>query len=264
MHGSELVGRDPGLRRVVGRLLAGAEHVVAAGGYPASETRRLTGERCPPITVVPCGVDADRFRPLDGPARGAARARLGLPLEGPVVLGLSRLVPRKGFDVLIDAVARLDGVTLAIGGAGRDRERLARRAAAGGAPVTFLGRVPGDQRPALFACADAFAMLCRDRWGGLEQEGFGIVFVEAAAAGVPQVAGRSGGSADAVVDGVTGVVVDDPRDAAAAAAAIRRVLGPEGPAMAAASRRRAVEELDYDGLAGELAAALSAPVGRWR
>ena len=84
------------------------------------------------------------------------------------------------------------------------------RGAAGGR-VQFLGRVPDADLPALYASADVFAMCCRERWGGLEAEGFGIVFLEAAACGVPAVAGRSGGSHEAVVDGETGFVVE-PKD----------------------------------------------------
>ncbi|MGD9797424.1 MAG: glycosyltransferase family 4 protein [Acidimicrobiia bacterium] len=255
MHGSELVGRVPGLDRAVGRLLRQASRVVAAGTYPAGETARLAGPAGPPVSVVPCGVDTDRFRPLDPAGKAAARRRFGLPAEGALVVGVSRLVPRKGFDVLIEAVGRLEGVHLAIGSDGRDRRRLERLA---GDRVTFLGRVDDADLPALYACGDAFAMLCRDRWGGLEREGFGIVFLEAAACGVPQLAGRSGGSADAVLDGETGVVLDDPRSVAAAVDGLRRVLDPSlAPAMGAESRRRAVERFDYDRLAAELAAALA-------
>jgi phosphatidylinositol alpha-1,6-mannosyltransferase len=84
------------------------------------------------------------------------------------------------------------------------------------------------------------------------------VFLEAAACGVPQLAGRSGGSADAVADGETGVVLDDPTSVRAAVDGLRRVLDPDrAPAMAEASRRRAVELFDYDRLAGQLAVALS-------
>ena len=133
-----------------------------------------------------------------------------------MVLGLSRLVPRKGFDVLIEAGAALAGrhpdLQIAIAGAGRDRRRLERVAAHHGSPVRFLGRLPEADLPVAHAVADCFAMLCRDRWAGLEQEGFGIVFLEAAACGVPAVAGRSGGSAEAVLDGATGIVVDDAKD----------------------------------------------------
>ena len=88
----------------------------------------------------------------------------------------------------------------------------------------FLGRVADADLPALYGCADVFTMLCRNRWAGLEQEGFGIVFVEAAAAGVPQVAGDSGGGAEAVADGETGVVVRHPDDPLAVAAALAPLL----------------------------------------
>src|SRR5581483_884109 len=108
--------------------------------------------------------------------------------------------------------------------------------------------------PAAYACADVFAMLCRNRWAGLEQEGFGIVFVEAAACGVPSVAGQSGGSAEAVVDGETGAVVGDPRDVAAVAAALASLL--DDPAtrrrMGTAARARAAAEFDNDVLARRL------------
>jgi phosphatidylinositol alpha-1,6-mannosyltransferase len=252
MHGSELLGRLPVGDRLAGRVLRGAAHVIAAGSYPADETRRLTSGHEPPITLVPCGVDAARFTPVEDKA--AARRSFGLPVDVPLVVGLSRLVRRKGFDVLIDAVQRLDGVHVAIGGAGRDHDRLARMA---GDRVHLVGRVADELLPAFYGCGDAFAMLCRDQWGGLEKEGFGIVFLEAAACGVPQIAGRSGGSADAVADGVTGLVLDDPRDAGAVARAITAVLEPATNArMAAASRERAVREFDYDHLAVTMLRAL--------
>lgn len=252
MHGSELLGRLPGGEVLAGRVLRGASHVVAAGTYPRSETERLTRGSEPPITLVPCGVDATRFRPPDD--KGAARRVFGLPEDVPLVVGLSRLVQRKGFDVLIEAVAGMDGVHVAIGGSGRDRSRLERLAHD---RVHFVGRVPDEALPTFYGCGDAFAMLCRDQWGGLEKEGFGVVFLEAAACGVPQVAGRSGGSADAVAHGETGLVVDRPRDAAAVADALRQVLDPATNArMAVASRRRAVEEFDYDLLAKTLQTAL--------
>src|SRR5207247_8047101 len=113
-------------------------------------------------------------------------------------------------------------------GAGRGRARLERRVVASGAPVRFVGRVPDEQLPLVYGCGDVFAMACRTRWGGLEQEGFGIVFLEAAACGVPQVAGDSGGAAEAVVDGETGFVVP-PADLDAVTAAVARVL--DDPAL---------------------------------
>jgi phosphatidylinositol alpha-1,6-mannosyltransferase len=185
-----------------------------------------------------------------------------LPQEGRVIGSVSRLVPRKGMDVLIEAAARLapdyPDLVIAIGGTGRDRPRLERLVARHDAPVRLLGRIDEEAMPQFYGCLDAFAMLCRNRWFGLEQEGFGIVFMEAAACGVAQVAGDSGGAPDAVDDGVTGVVVRHPRDVTEVTAALRRLLDDEAAraAMGAAARRRAVDEFDYDRLAARFDAAL--------
>ncbi|HEX5095841.1 MAG TPA: glycosyltransferase family 4 protein, partial [Acidimicrobiia bacterium] len=219
-HGAEITlpGRLPLSNRLARRVLRGAAGVVAAGTYPAREAVRAAAQALPGL-IIPPGVDPQRFTPVDDETRRATRKRFGLDPEQPLVLGLSRLVPRKGFDIVIDAVRELDGVQLAIAGSGRDRKRLERRAQG---RAHFLGRVADDDLPALYACADVFAMCCHDRWGGLEAEGFGIVFLEAAACGVPSVAGRSGGSHEAVVDGETGYVVE-PRSVPAVRDAIRQL-----------------------------------------
>jgi phosphatidylinositol alpha-1,6-mannosyltransferase len=266
LHGAEVTvpGRLPVSRGVLSRVLRGAELVVAAGGYPAAEGERAA-QRALPTVVVPPGVDIERFHPLDPAGKVRARARLGLPITGPLVVSISRLVPRKGMDTLVRAAARLRGdfpdLVVAIAGDGRDRRRLERLAAETAAPVRFLGRVPDDQLPQLYACGDVFAMLCRTRWLGLEQEGFGIVFVEAAAAGVAQVAGASGGAPEAVADGETGLVVREPGDPAAVAEAIGELLADPDrrAAMGVAARRRAETEFAYDVLASRLAAGLADP-----
>lgn len=253
-HGGEITGyaRTIGSRSLARRVMRGATAVVAAGTYPA-EASELAAGRSLAGVVIPPGVDHDRFRSLDADARAAVRRRFGLDPERPLVLGVSRLVPRKGFDIVIDAVAGigLDGVQLAIAGAGRDRRRLERRAQG---RVKFLGRVSDADLPALYACADVFAMCCRDRWRGREAEGFGIVFLEAAACGVPAVAGLSGGSHEAVADGATGFVVA-PRDVGATREAIARLVGDRAlrDRMGEAARRRAVEAFDNDRLVADLA-----------
>ncbi len=266
LHGAEVTvpGRLPVSRQILSRVLSRAQLVIAAGGYAAAEAERAM-KRDLPTVIVPPGVDPARFRPLDAAGRRAARERLGLPADVPLVLSVSRLVPRKGMDTLVRASALLrrrhpDHV-VAIAGAGRDRGRLERLIAETGAPVRMLGRVADDDLPDLYASADVFAMLCRTRWGGLEQEGFGIVFVEAAASGVPQVAGRSGGAHEAVAEGDTGVVVDRGDDPAAVADAIGQLLADDGlrQAMGTAARRRAVDDFAYDVLAARLGAALAAP-----
>ncbi|HEV7524931.1 MAG TPA: glycosyltransferase family 4 protein [Acidimicrobiia bacterium] len=252
-HGAEITvpASVPGLRGRGRRILRGASAVVAAGGYPARQAARVAGRELRGV-IVPPGVDGHRFRPLDDEHRAATRTRFGLDPARPLVLGLSRLVPRKGFDVVIDAVAGLPDVQLAIGGTGRDHTRLVRRAR-GNPNVSFLGRVPEADLPSLYGCADVFAMCCRDRWGGLEAEGFGIVFLEAAACAVPAVAGRSGGAHEAVIDGETGFVVE-PRDVAAVRTAISALTrDPVRRArMGSAARERAVGDYAYDRLVARL------------
>lgn len=264
VHGAELVfpAASPVYQLAPRQVLRGARVVIAAGGYPAAGARRSAGRPVPTIEVPP-GVDAQRFVPLDAPARRAARERFGIDPDAPVILSVSRLVPRKGMDVLLQAATRLaerhDGLQVVIAGDGRDRGRLDRLATELRAPVRFLGPVANDDLPALYGCADVFAMLCRERWGGLEQEGFGIVFLEAAASGVPQVAGRSGGSHEAVAHGETGFVIDHPTDVEEVTAALHELLADDQlrRRMGDAARRRAVDAFDHDALAEVLRAGLA-------
>jgi phosphatidyl-myo-inositol dimannoside synthase len=254
-HGAEVTvyGRMPGSRPLARRVLRGAAGIVAAGEYPAGIASHVAGRPLPTL-VIPPGVDATRFAPLDPEQRRAVRRRFGLDPERPLVLGVSRLVPRKGFDVLLEAVRGLDGVQVAIAGGGRDHARLASRARSLGDRARVLGRVADDVLPLLYGAADVFAMLCRDRWGGLEAEGYGIVFLEAAACGVPAVAGRSGGAHEAVVDGQTGYVVE-PRDVSAVRSTLDRLLRDDAlrRRLGDAARRRAVAELSFEALAARLA-----------
>ena len=263
LHGAEVTvpGRLPGTKQALAAVLRRSRHIVSAGQYAAREAERAAG-RALPITVVPPGVDVERFHPLSELERLVARRHFGLPDDAELVVSISRLVPRKGFDVVIRAVAALSvtrpDLVLAIAGGGRDAQRLRRIASETKSPVRFLGRVPHDDLPRLYGCADVYTMACRSRWGGLEQEGFGIVFVEAAACGVPQVAGDSGGAAEAVVDGVTGRVVKRPDDWRDVATAIEELL--DDPAlrvsMGLASRERAVTEFSYDVLSDRLGRSL--------
>jgi len=251
LHGAEITvpGRLPS-RALLAGVLRAAAGVVAAGGYPLAEAEHAARAALPSL-VVPPGIDPERFRPAHDRAEyEAARRHLGLPVDGRVVLGASRLVPRKGFDVLIDACALLPpDVTLVIVGDGRDRGRLERRARSTGIAdrVRFLGRVSESDLPVAHRAADVFAMLCRDRWGGLEAEGFGIVFLEAGASGLACVAGRSGGSHEAVLEGRTGFVVE-PRDVDGVASRLRHLLDdPERRArLGTTARLHAESEWSYD------------------
>lgn len=259
LHGAEVTvpGRLPLLKQGLAYTLRRARHVIAAGGYPAAEAEQAAGCELP-TTVVPCGVDPARFRVLDATERTNARERFGIPVDAELIVGISRLVPRKGFDTAIRAVARLahrrPELLLVIAGSGREEDRLRRLADELDAPVHFAGRVPHEDLPDLYGCADVFTMLCRNRWGGLEQEGFGIVFIEAASCGVPQVAGDSGGAAEAVAHGDTGLVIDDPEDVQAVAEAFERLLDDDDlrRSMGRRSRERVETEFAYDVLARRL------------
>jgi phosphatidylinositol alpha-1,6-mannosyltransferase len=289
LHGAEVTvpGRLPVSRHLLARTIRNASLVIAAGNYPEAEARKAlrrgangeagTGtEYFPPVVQIPPGVDTERFRPLPQIDRAAARARLGLPRSGPLVVSVSRLVPRKGMDTLIRAAStlagRFPGMSLAIAGAGRDRHRLERVASKARVRVDFVGKLDDADLPDFYACADVFALCCRSRWWGLEEEGFGIVLVEAAASGVPCITIDSGGAGEAVRDGETGFVVkasgggngwrDGPRREASQVADVAQALATvlADPVLARrmgeAGRRRAEEELSYDILASKLAAAL--------
>jgi phosphatidyl-myo-inositol dimannoside synthase len=263
LHGAEVTvpGRVPFTKPLLSKVLRDARVIIAAGGYPAAEGRHAAG-RDLPIVHVPPGVDVARFHPRSDDERQATRAKYGIAPDALVVLGQSRLVPRKGFDVLLRAAATLRAkypkLQVVIGGSGRDRSRLEKVAHAAGAPARFLGRVPEEDLAAMHGAADVFAMLCRNRWGGLEQEGFGIVFLEAAASGVPQLAGRSGGAAEAVVHNETGLIVDNPDSVADVATALDRLLADAAlrATLGQAARQRAEELFTYDILALRLAEAL--------
>jgi phosphatidylinositol alpha-1,6-mannosyltransferase len=258
LHGAEVTvpGRLPGGRQLLAKVLRGASGVVAAGEYPAREAMRAAGASLPGI-VVPPGVDVERFTPVaSAEVRARERTRFGLDPDRPTVVAVSRLVPRKGFDVLLDALALLElDVQLVIAGDGRDRHRLESRAARLGlaSRVRFLGRVSDDDLPAVYRSGDVFAMVCRERWAGLEAEGFGIVFLEAAACGIPSVAGRSGGSHEAVVDEKTGFVVD-PGDVMLLAQTLERlVLNPGLRLRLGSSARAWAVDCSYDERIGLLA-----------
>ncbi|MGJ7441417.1 glycosyltransferase family 4 protein [Aquipuribacter sp. MA13-6] len=165
-------------------------------------------------------VDAARFS-------GVPRARAVLSgAGGPVVLCVSRAVPRKGhgrlLDVWPDVRRSHPSARLVLAGSGPELARLRSRAA--GMPgVEVLGRVAHDDLPRLYAAADVFVLPVADRLGGLVTESLGIVLLEAAAAGLPVVSGRAGGTVEAVLDGRTGLLLD-ATDRAALLGAVDRVL----------------------------------------
>jgi phosphatidylinositol alpha-1,6-mannosyltransferase len=253
-HGHEVWwSRTPGARGVLRRIAARVDTLTVV----SSEMRRRISAALPAgdaarMTELRPGVDADRFAPAEhirgstpgSPGRDELRARLGVG-DAPVVLAVSRLVRRKGVDVLLSAWggvrAVLPGARLVVVGDGPDRDRiarLARRAGGSSAGIHLAGPRPWDELPRWYAAADVFALPVRTRLAGLEPEAFGIAYLEAAASGLPVVAGRSGGTGEAVVDGVTGRLVAG-RDPAAVAAAVTGFLSEPDRGRAWGERGRA-------------------------
>ncbi|MCP3987757.1 MAG: glycosyltransferase family 4 protein [Actinomycetia bacterium] len=273
LHGAEVTipGRLPLSRSIMARTLRSASLVIAAGHYPLAEAERCAGQTLPSV-VIPPGVDHERFHPFDDGQRQTARKYFGLGHDDFAVATVNRLVPRKGIETLIRAADLVErrgliapaALRVMVGGTGRQQGDLADLVGELGAPVELLGRLGDEDVVRLYGGADAMAMLCHDRWFGLEQEGFGIVFLEAAAAGLPQIAGRSGGAHEAVEHGVTGLIVDEPRSVEATAHAIRALYQDERGRleMGRAARLRAVESFDYDRLAEHLSDAISKTVAQ--
>jgi phosphatidylinositol alpha-1,6-mannosyltransferase len=222
--------------------------------YLGEYTRARLAPVVPRLERLPSGVDTSLFRPGAGGAE--VRRRHGLS-DRPVVVCVSRLVPRKGQDVLIRAMPAIrrrvpEAALLCVGG-GPYLSTLQRLARENDVDVVFTGSVPWAELPAHYAAGDVFAMPCRNRRGGLEVEGLGIVYLEAAATGLPVVAGDSGGAPDAVLDGETGVVVDG-RDVERVAREVTALLNDPATAAKMGARGRAwVEEAwRWDVLAGRL------------
>jgi phosphatidylinositol alpha-1,6-mannosyltransferase len=204
----------PGARGLLRRIGRDVDVLTYLGEYTRRRLARVVEERTRLARLAP-GVDVDTYNP--GADGDAIRRRHGLA-DRPVVVCVSRLVPRKGQDTLIRALPRIrrrvPGAALLIVGTGPYRPALARLAREVGVErdVVLTGEVPWEEVPGHFAAGDVFAMPCRTRRGGLDVEGLGIVFLEASATGLPVVAGDSGGAPDAVREGETGYVVDG-RDA---------------------------------------------------
>jgi phosphatidylinositol alpha-1,6-mannosyltransferase len=230
----------PGARRVLRRIADGLDVVTYISEYTRERLAPALAGRTRLAQLSP-GVDVDRFTPsADG---AAVRRQYGLG-DAPVVVCVSRLVARKGQDVLVagwpQVLARHPDARLLLVGGGPAEASLHRAVARRGlgGSVVLTGPVPPDGLPGHYAAGDVFAMPCRTRRGGLDVEGLGMVYLEAAACGLPVVAGTSGGAPEAVRDGVTGSVVD-PRSPSAVAAALSGLLDDPARARAMGAAGRA-------------------------
>ncbi|WP_298209454.1 glycosyltransferase family 4 protein [Ferrimicrobium sp.] len=200
-HGAEVrvPAYVPVLRRQLQRTIRGSLGVVAAGGYPADEVRRLVADT--KVMVVPPGIAVDRYAPVAEHDRTRLRRSWMSHPDDQLILFVSRLVPRKGADTLLRAAAQLDPrlkTEIHVVGDGRDWSRLRRLALGVSHPVVFHGSLPEAAKIELYQAADLFVFPARDRWLGIEREGFGIVILEAQACGTPAIIGSSGGTREAL------------------------------------------------------------------
>jgi phosphatidylinositol alpha-1,6-mannosyltransferase len=223
----------PGARALLRRIGDEVDVLTYLGEYFRSRlARALSPEAARRMVRLAPGVDVTFFRP--GTGGRAVRERLGLTGR-PVVVCVSRMVPRKGQDTLIRTwpaiKAQVAGAALLLVGDGPYAPALRRLARQRGLDndVIFTGPVPWSELPGHYDAADVFAMPCRTRRAGLDVEGLGIVYLEASATGLPVIGGDSGGAPDAILDGETGYVASGP---AALEARITELLGDPGKARA--------------------------------
>jgi phosphatidylinositol alpha-1,6-mannosyltransferase len=236
----------PGARELLRRIGRDVDVVTYLGEYTRLRLERVLSGRTDLRRLAP-GVDVDAYSPqVDG---APVRKRLGLQ-DRPVVVCVSRLVPRKGQDTLVRALPAIrrrvpDAALLVVGG-GPYRSTVQRLVREAGLErdVVVTGSVPADDLPAHYAAGDVYAMPCRTRHRGLDVEGLGIVYLEASASGLPVVAGDSGGAPEAVRPGETGYVVDG-RDLAAVADRVATLLADPALAKRLGAAGRAWVERDW-------------------
>jgi phosphatidylinositol alpha-1,6-mannosyltransferase len=218
-----------------------------------ANVRRLRQLGIPEAVVVYPGTDPIRFTPATPTKR-----------ESLTLLTMGRLVPRKGVDITLRALAQLvsqfPDLRYHIGGVGPDKGRLEHLTTKLGLNhlVTFLGHVPDDKLPGVYRQADIFVMPAREIEATGSVEGFGIVYLEASASGLPVIAGRSGGAVEAVRDGETGFLVA-PDDLPALTETLARLLADADlrQRLGQNGRRWIESEMNWDRAAHHMRLALS-------
>ena len=230
-HGHEVWwARMPLFSALLRRIGAQADQMTYLGEFTrGAVANALLREDHSKLVHLPPGVDLTRFIP----AAKSLELQKKWGVEGaPVIVSIGRLVPRKGSDQLIKAMPEIlkqfPKSKLLLVGTGNYQKRLEKlvRNLKVQDSVIFTGRVAHELLPAYYRLGDIFAAPCRSRYGGLEVEGLGIVYLEASACGVPVIAGKSGGAPDAVLDGKTGILVNG-RDHLEVSAALIKLLADE-------------------------------------
>ncbi len=239
-HGLDLrLARISRRKRLLARLALGSAQVVLVNSEATAREVRLVAPSVKPRVLTPA------ITPGTYPSRSEARQKLDVPSDAKLVVSVCRFVSRKGLDHLIEAVGKLSDVQLVLVGNGHERDRLSALAQPYGERIRFVSHASDAERDTWLAAADVFALPARDE--GDDVEGFGIVFLEAAAAGLPCVAGKSGGVGEAIVDGETGLLVD-PTDVGSIRAAIQKLLNDPAlrERMGQAGRERVLKDFRWD------------------
>jgi phosphatidylinositol alpha-1,6-mannosyltransferase len=233
------------LMRIIGNSV---DHLTYLGDYTRSQIAKALSKRARSAMVqIAPGIDTNKFQPVDA---SSLRAELGLTNKE-VIVCVGRLVPRKGQDELVKALPRIlkshPNAHLLFVGTGSYKKVLDNLIVDRSlqAHVTFTGRVQYEDLTKYICVGDIFAMPSRSRMAGLEVEGLGIVYLEASSCGLPVLGGDSGGAPDAVLQGVTGLVVNG-RDTSAIAEAAVKLLQSDRKAMGQAGRKWALDTWDWD------------------
>ena len=246
----------PGAHTMMRYMTSAASRVPVMCSEFIARTVRTAVPAEVPVSILYPGADLRAFNP-DLPTADL-RERLGVG-DRPLFVCVSRLVARKGQDVLIRGIPRIrrqvpDATLVIVGGGPYEQELRSLAADAPEDSVVFAGQVPEEDLPRYYAMGDVFAMPCRSRLAGMEVEGWGNVFIEASACARPIVVGDSGGARETVIDGETGLLVDG-RDVDQVADAVTELLAdPErAQRMGAAGRARVERAHAWPAIAGRLA-----------
>ena len=261
VHGAEITtpGRIYPTRALLKHEMKHVDYVLSAGTYAAQQLANAIDDDINYFRIPP-GVDIKRFSlPTNDEkefARKELRKKIGVSKDSKIIISISRLVPRKGFDVLIKSLAKLEEDThVVIIGKGRDKKRLLEITQKMNLEkrVHFLGAVSDVELLIALHGSDVFTMLCRDRWRGLEAEGFGIVFLEAQSCGLPVIVGDSGGSSESLIEGESGYCID-PKSEIELVAKLKTLLVNDELRLSMGTKGRNFVEKNhsYDYLAAQL------------